>query len=166
MTQSGLTRFSFCSPVMVIEEKNNKSRQLECAMNWDAIAATAEVIGVVGLIVSIGYLGLQTRQGNRVAEDVAFQGVFSLALEQNRAMVEGDNRDVIIKGLLNYDEMVGSERFTFDTMMLNFITVIEPAKLVKNPAIHGSLFCSRQFFFGKYNSFPDIAGNFPGELQL
>ena len=39
-------------------------------MNWDAIAAVAEVIGIVGVIVSIGYLGIQVRNGNRLAEGV------------------------------------------------------------------------------------------------
>ena len=31
--------------------------------------------------------------------------------------------------MLKYDEMVGSEKITFDNMMLNFITVIESALL-------------------------------------
>jgi len=50
-------------------------------MNWEATAAIAEVIGVIGLIISIGYLGLQTRQGNRVAQDSAFQCVFSITID-------------------------------------------------------------------------------------
>jgi hypothetical protein len=41
-------------------------------MNWSAIAASAEVIGVIGLIISIAYLGVQAHQGNRVAQDSAF----------------------------------------------------------------------------------------------
>lgn len=96
-------------------------------MNWDAISAIAEVIGVIGLIISIGYLGLQVHQGNRVAQDSAFQGVFSLTLDQTRGMVEGDNREIVIKGLIDYDNLKGSEKIAFDSLMLGLITVMEAA---------------------------------------
>ena len=98
-------------------------------MNWDAVAAVAEVIGVIGLIVSIGYLGLQAHQGNRVAQDSAFQGVFSFTLGHIRGMVDGDNRDVVIKGLIDYNNLKGSEKITFDHLMIGLITVIESALL-------------------------------------
>ena len=58
-------------------------------MNWDVISAVAEVVGATGIIISIGYLGLQVHQGNRVAQDSAFQGVFSFTLDHVRGMVEG-----------------------------------------------------------------------------
>ena len=96
-------------------------------MNWDAISAIAEVVGVIGLIISIGYLGYQVHQGNRVAQDSAFQAVFSLTLEHTRGMVEGDNRELVIKGLINYENLVGSEKFAFDNLMLGLITVVEAA---------------------------------------
>ena len=96
-------------------------------MNWDAIAAVAEVIGVVGVIVSIGYLGIQVRNGNRLAEGAAFEGVFSNTLSHIRGMVDGEHRDAVIKGLVNYDELVGSEKMTFDMLFLGLFTVIESA---------------------------------------
>ena len=37
-------------------------------MNWDAITATVEIIGVVGFIVSIVCLGIQVRQSNAVTD--------------------------------------------------------------------------------------------------
>jgi len=100
-------------------------------MNWDAIGAIAEVFGVIGLIISIGYLGLQVHQGNRVAQDSAFQGVFSITLDHVRGMVEGDNRDIVIKGLIDYDNLKGSEKIAFDHLMIGLITVIESA-LISN----------------------------------
>lgn len=36
-------------------------------MNWDAIGAIAEVVGAVGVIASLIYLGLQMREANRAA---------------------------------------------------------------------------------------------------
>jgi hypothetical protein len=98
-------------------------------MNWSAIAAVAEVIGVIGLIISIAYLGLQAHQGNRVAQDSAFQGVFSMTIDHIRGMVDGDNRDVIIKGLIDYNNLLGSEKITFDHLMIGLMTTIESAIL-------------------------------------
>jgi hypothetical protein len=100
-------------------------------MNWDAISAIAEVVGVIGLIISIGYLGLQVHQGNKVAQDSAFQGVFSITLDHVRGMVEGDNRDIVIKGLIDYDNIKGGEKIAFDNLMIGLITVIESA-LISN----------------------------------
>jgi hypothetical protein len=96
-------------------------------MNWDAIAAVAEVIGVVGVIVSIAYLGIQVRKGNRLAEGAAFEGVFSNTLSHIRGMIDGEHRDAVIKGLVRYDELVGSEKMTFDMLFLGLFTVIESA---------------------------------------
>ena len=91
-------------------------------MTWDALAAVVEEIGVIGLIVSIGYHGLQAHQSNRVAQDSAFQGVFAITLDHVRGMVDGKNRDVIIKGLINYHSLKGSEILTFDHLMIGLIT--------------------------------------------
>ena len=98
-------------------------------MNWDVISAVAEVVGAIGIIISIGYLGLQVHQGNRVAQDSAFQGVFSFTLDHVRGMVEGENKDVVIKGLVDYRCLNGSEKLTFDHLMIGLITVMESALL-------------------------------------
>ena len=96
-------------------------------MNWDAVSAVAEVVGAIGLIISIGYLGLQVRQGNQVAQDAAFQGVFTIALDHTRGMFDGDNRVVVIKGLGDYAGLTATEKIAFDSLMLGLMTVFEAA---------------------------------------
>jgi len=96
-------------------------------MNWEAIGAVAEVIGVIGLIISIGYLGIQVRQGNRVAQDSALQGVFAIVLDQTRGLVEGDNREIVIKGLIDYQNLRGADKFAFDSSMMGLLAMIEVA---------------------------------------
>ena len=38
------------------------------AINWDAVSASAEVIGVVAVLASILYLARQVAQGNKINE--------------------------------------------------------------------------------------------------
>lgn len=42
-------------------------------MNWDALAAIAETVGAIAVIVTIGYLALQIRQNTRTMRAAAFQ---------------------------------------------------------------------------------------------
>ena len=37
-------------------------------MNWDAIGATAELLGAVAVLATLVYLSLQIRQSNKLAE--------------------------------------------------------------------------------------------------
>ena len=86
--------------------KTNKNNE-ETEMNWDAIGAIAEVAGVIGIIVSIGYLGMQVRHSNQVAEDASFKSTFGLGITVYLEMIESENVDVIMNGLLSYDELRG-----------------------------------------------------------
>ena len=46
-------------------------------MNWDAISAVAELLGAVGVIVSLGYLAHQVRQNTRSIRAAAYQAWFA-----------------------------------------------------------------------------------------
>jgi len=42
-------------------------------MNWDAIGAIAELVGAVGVVASLAYLGTQLRQNSRTISEEIFQ---------------------------------------------------------------------------------------------
>lgn len=44
-------------------------------MNWNAVGAIAEVLGAVGVIVSLLYLAIQVRQGTKVAKAATRQAL-------------------------------------------------------------------------------------------
>ena len=44
-------------------------------MNWEAISAITELIGLVGIVVSLAYLSIQIRSSNRVASAQARQSM-------------------------------------------------------------------------------------------
>jgi hypothetical protein len=143
-------------------------------MNWDAIAAIAEVIGVVGIIVSIAYLGIQVRQSNRVAEDTSFQGILSLGNTSLRGMAESENRDIVIKGLLKYNELTAGDKLVFDTMMFGLFTTIEcillsnAKKLIRDEQPDTASFYLRTRFFpysGTLSWWSDSKQLFAPEVQ-
>ena len=58
-------------------------------MNWEAVTAIAESIGVIGVIVSLVYLAIQVRHSNQVAEDAAFKSTLELSISSHHEMIEG-----------------------------------------------------------------------------
>lgn len=53
-------------------------------MNWDAISAIAELLGALGVILSLLYLATQMRQGNKLAKRNATQTLLAARGEFNR----------------------------------------------------------------------------------
>jgi hypothetical protein len=47
-------------------------------MNWDAVGAIGEVLGAIGVIVTLGYLAVQTRQNTRAINASTFSNNTSL----------------------------------------------------------------------------------------
>ena len=96
-------------------------------MNWDAVSAIAEVVGVIGIVVSIGYLAMQIRQSNRVAEDGAFKNTLGLGLAATSQFIDGEHKDIFVKGLVSFDELSGREKLVFDWVLSDWFTVVESA---------------------------------------
>jgi pyridoxal biosynthesis lyase PdxS len=44
-------------------------------MNWEAISAVAEIIGVIAVVVSLGYVSVQIRQNTKVARAATRQAI-------------------------------------------------------------------------------------------
>lgn len=100
-------------------------------MNWDAIIAIAEALGVVGVIVSIVYLSIQVRHRNQVAEANAFRNTLALSISSHHEMIEGKHGDAVIKGLLNYEDLRGRDKLVFDSVITSWFTVVASALFSK-----------------------------------
>lgn len=44
-------------------------------MNWEAISAVAEIVGVIAVVVSLGYVAIQIRQNTKVARAATRQAI-------------------------------------------------------------------------------------------
>ena len=77
-------------------------------MNWDAVAAVAELLGATGVIISLVYLGSQVRSSSRAARQVAAQSVFTKLSSLHEGMANHPTTADVwargSKGLANLDE--------------------------------------------------------------
>ena len=78
-------------------------------MNWDAIAAIAELAGAIGVIASLIYLARQIRQSNATDKLTATLGVQASFNEVARLFIEGG--DDVLAGLEDFSKLDESERF-------------------------------------------------------
>lgn len=102
-------------------------------MNWDAIGAVGEVAGALGVIISLLYLAVQIRHSSKTAEDSATRDVFAAVGVQLATMVQEPNRDLVLKGLVEYRALSGAEKFTFDGLMGGLVILVE-SSVISNRA--------------------------------
>lgn len=93
-------------------------------MSWDAIGAVAEVVGALGVILSLLYLAAQIRQGLTTAEDTATKEIIASVMVQLNAMAEKSNRSSITSGLIDYRNLSGDEKVTFDSLMTSLLMIV------------------------------------------
>jgi hypothetical protein len=87
-------------------------------MNWDAIGAIAELLGAVGVILTLAYLAFQIRQNTQQlannARDARNAAMSSLAIgDHSWAMQMGMSRetsDLWFRGLADYESLDATER--------------------------------------------------------
>ncbi len=60
-------------------------------MNWDAIGAIGEVVGAVGVIVSLLYLALQIRQNSNVVRSATRQAISTTQVELGLRIAESSD---------------------------------------------------------------------------
>ncbi len=78
-------------------------------MNWEAIGAIAEIVGALGVIVSLIYLALQIRTQNEEARIAAMHDISAGYRDALATVVEGEMADVMHKAINDYDALTGAE---------------------------------------------------------
>ena len=96
-------------------------------MNWDSIAAIAELLGAIGVIISLAYLARQVNSGSRQARQAAIQ---SLQAQMNNVWTQmsADERTAQIfaagsKGLSNLEKE--TDKLQFSAFMLSIFRPYE-----------------------------------------
>ena len=93
-------------------------------MSWDAVGSVAEVVGALGVILSLLYLAAQIRHGLKTAEDTATKEIIASVVVQLNAMAEESNRSSITRGLIDYRNLSGDEKLTFDSLMTSLLMIV------------------------------------------
>ena len=90
--------------------------------DWGAIG---EIVGAVGVVVSLLYLANQVRLNAKATEDSTMREIFTAAGVHANAMAESPNRKAIIKGLIDYPNLAGEDKFAFDSLLGGLMNIVE-----------------------------------------
>jgi hypothetical protein len=94
-------------------------------LNWDAISAIGQLIGALGVIVSIGYLAVQIRQNTRAVRGASAFEAFSSYADINRWIAETPALHPIIltswQPNARLPDLTAEERVRFETMGRNLV---------------------------------------------
>jgi hypothetical protein len=87
-------------------------------MNWDAVAAIAELVGSFAVVASLGYLAVQIRRSSRDSQLTVY---FSLRsnVQQFRSML-AENPElarIYREGLANVEQLSDDDRWRFGALM-------------------------------------------------
>jgi hypothetical protein len=98
------------------------------AMNWDAIGATAEALGAIGVIITLAYLAVQVRQNSRLLE----KSTEATQVTADDAVVENFNSwremmitnpevsEIFIRGMEDPSSLAPGERHRFNHALGTF----------------------------------------------
>jgi hypothetical protein len=97
-------------------------------MNWDALGAIAEMLGSIGVIGSLVFLGLQTRKNTKEVARSNSRQTYADHATALRPLVESEELcDLLVKGQESRESLSLSERYRFDITMANWLQAVEQA---------------------------------------
>jgi len=102
-------------------------------MNWDVVSAIAEVAGALGVIVSLLYLATQIRHSVKASQDTSTKEVFASFVTQVNAMGTEPSRSALARGLVDYRNLAGVEKITFDSLLAGLFAIVE-SSFISNSA--------------------------------
>jgi hypothetical protein len=83
-------------------------------MNWEMISAVGQMLGALGVIISIVYLAAQIRNQNKESQRAAMNVLTTHWSDLNRTLVESPDLAALwIRALQSFDELDGTSKLRF-----------------------------------------------------
>jgi hypothetical protein len=93
-------------------------------MDWNAIMAVAEILGVVLLVVSLIYVSIQLKQNNQLARAESERDILrDWNHEISKLVRDASATHIFQKALVNFDALSNVEKCMFMVRMANLINV-------------------------------------------
>jgi len=87
-----------------------------------------EIVGIIGIVVSLIFLGYELKRANDIAETEAVANIYSMNNEMTLAMVENPELSrVFSQAQSDFDSMSADDRWTFYGLLEYMINVNEAA---------------------------------------
>src|SRR5438094_10436850 len=83
-------------------------------MNWEMISAIGQMLGALGVIISIAYLAAQIRNQNKESQRAAMNVLTTHWSDLNRSLVENPDLAALwIRALQSFDVLDGTSNLLF-----------------------------------------------------
>ncbi len=127
-------------------------------MDWEAIGAIGEVLGAVGVIVTLIYLSTQIRQNNKNLEETTASAVNESLLNLNgRISNDPEFADILLRGRWDLESLneVETERFrAFVSDLVNLAVYVDSLQLKQRSRVmHYDMV---QVVAGFYHEYPGM----------
>lgn len=99
-------------------------------LNLSEITGIAEIVGSVGIIVSLIFVGLQLRENTKQADRAALETNMTYFASLNNLAQAPETAGVLLKGLDDFDALSPVERVQFDGMLGSVVTRFMPLVLL------------------------------------
>lgn len=95
-------------------------------MNWDAISAIAEVLGVIAVVLSLAYVGFQVRQNTMQLRQDNMREIVRGTLDTNWYYHRDDKAfEVFQRGIKGFDELAPKDRAHFHSILVDLSFYVE-----------------------------------------
>lgn len=82
-------------------------------MDWDAVSTIAEIVGAIGVILSLIYLALQIRQNTKVARAETTKDLYLASREAILEIAANDELAKIWTEIRNFENIDAARRYAF-----------------------------------------------------
>jgi len=102
---------------------NSALRRRRSPLSWDAITATAEAAGALGVLISIVYLALQVKQSTEKSRITRGQNLITANSEVNALVANNPELSHIVRtGMLDFASLSQDDQFRFSMLFFSFMT--------------------------------------------
>ena len=118
-------------------------------MNWTAISAIAELLGSLGVIVSLIYVSVQIRQNSRVTGTSNYQQIMEYQNISIASIIDNpEAANIYNRGLESFSNLTDDEKTRFHMLMTPIITGSQ-----MNFQLHNRKLMDDELFEGQTTSF-------------
>jgi hypothetical protein len=94
-------------------------------MTLSELGSIGEIVGGIGVVISLLYVGFQVRQNTRSSRASSIQAARQMGIEFHNLLAQPEMTDVYIKGLSDYPSMPEKERVQFQSLMNTLFNYFE-----------------------------------------
>ena len=94
----------------------------QATMNWEMISAVGQMLGAIGVIISIVYLAAQIRNQNKESQRAAMNVLTTHWSDLNRTLVENPEMAVLwLRALRSFDDLDAKSKLRFGAHLGRFL---------------------------------------------